>query len=216
MSELRLTSIALDDLRSLFSGSPAIEAHLEAVAAAAFPTPTVGKRSLLDKVGPLTKVPANAPVLHPERPTRADVHDVTRGRFVPPERLPAAWTLVRAWVDACGWPTCTLTVTAASINDLDFELATGGVPTRYALRALLNDKLALPLRNGPGQATGYVSYDHARAMREAWAPAIPTLSPHHAQTAQYLVGWLGGLEGWAAFSATQGRPRPDLVALFRS
>lgn len=215
MGELRLTAIGIGEFGSLFTGSPAIEEHLRAVAAEAWPPPVPpAKRRLLDRVGPVTRVPADAPVVRDGVPTGADLHDVTHGRFVRSERLSAAWALVRLWLDACGWPTLVLTLDEAAINDLDFELATGGVPTRFALRRLLNDRLALPLRTAPGQVTGFVPYDHAVALRETWRPAIPTLSPHNAAPAQRIVTWLGDLEAWAGHSRRAGQRLPDLVASF--
>ncbi len=215
MGELRLTAIAIDDLRALFQGSPAIEEHLRGVAAQAFPpdvpTPTASR---LGKVGPLTRVPPDAPVVRPGVPTNDDLHKVTHGRFVTPDRLSAAWALVRLWLDACGWPTLVVAIDEPAMNDLDFELATGGVETRYALRRLLNDKLALPLRNAPGQVTGFTGYEAAVAMRDAWRPAIKTLSPHNAAVAEYIAAWMGGLESWADYARQHQRPLPDLVASF--
>lgn len=216
MGELRLTAIGVEELRALFSGSPAIEEHLRGVAAQAFPPPAQPVRtSMLGRVGPVTKLPPpGAPVVKPDVPTAQDLRDLTRGRFVKAERLGAAWALVRLWLDACGWPSVAIAIDEPAINDLDFELATGGVETRYALRRLLNDKLALPLRTEPGQATGYVPYADAVAMREAWRPAIGTLSPHNADLARYLVTWLGGLEGWADYAKRAHQPFPDLIASF--
>lgn len=215
MGELRVTAIGVDELRTLFSGNPAIEDHLRAVAAQAFPAPApVAPGRLLGKVGPVLRIQPDAPVVRPDVPTGADLHDLTRGRFIKADRLTAAWALVRLWLDACGWPTFVLGIDEPAMNELDFELATGGVPTRYALRRLLNDKLALPLRNAPGQVTGYVGFDQGLAMREAWQAAVPTLSPHNATTAHRLVSWLGNLEGWADFARRNGHPLPDLVASF--
>ncbi|HOA89920.1 MAG TPA: hypothetical protein PKG79_11245 [Propioniciclava tarda] len=215
MGELRLTAIGVEALGTLFSGSPAIEEHLRGVAAAAYPPEvTPRRRGLLGKVGPITVVPDGAPIVKPGVPTNQDLHDVTHGRFVKADRLTAAWTLVRLWLDACGWPSLALDLDEAHMNDLDFELATGGVETRYALRRLLNDKLSLPLRTAPGQVTGYVDFDHARALRDAWRPALDTLSPHNRAVALHVVGWLGGLESWASYARPAGQPLPDLIASY--
>jgi len=215
MGDLRLTAIGIGELRTLFAGRPDVEAHLRAVAARAFPPPEPPARGgLLGKIGPLTRVPVDAPVVAPGVPTGQDVHDVATGRFVRPERLTAAWALVRLWLDACGWPTLSIGIDEPAIDDLDFELATGGVETRYGLRRLLNGRLGVPLRDAPGQVTGYLPFAEARALREAWRPAIPTLSPANAATAGHLVGWLGGLEGWAVYARAARHPLPDLVASF--
>lgn len=216
MGELRLTSIGVADLATLFSGSPAVEEHLRGVAAAIWPPPPpVAPGRLLGRVGPLTRVPPDAPVVAAGVPTAQDLRDLTRGRFIKAERLTAAWALVRAWLDACGWPTLVLDIDEATMNELDFELATGGVETRFALRRLLNDRLALPLRTAPGQVTGCVPFQHADALRHAWRPAIPTLSPHTSPYAHRVVGWLSGLPAWAEFARQSGRPEPDLVASFQ-
>lgn len=215
MGELRLTAIGIGELRALFAGSPAIEEHLRSVAAQAWPpAPPPTRAPLLGKIGPLTRLPPDAPVTRPDVPNAADLRDVAHGRFVKPDRLAAAWALVRVWLDACGWPSLALTLDERAINDLDFELSTGGVETRFALRRLLNDKLSLPLRNASGQVTGYVPFEQALALREAWRPALPTLSAHNVATAQHIVGWLGGLESWADYARRAGMRPPDLVASF--
>lgn len=215
MGELRLTVIGMGELRTLFSHDAAVEEHLRSVAAQAFPAETTPKqKGLLGKLGPVTRLPGEAPIVKPGVPTGQDVTDLTHGRFIKADRLGAAWALVRVWLDATGWPTLAIGIDEASINDLDFELATGGVPTEFGLRRLLNGHLGLPLRDAPGQVTGYVGFEHARTMRETWRPALPTLSPANGQTAQHIVGWLGGLEQWAEFARQQGRPAPDLVCSF--
>lgn len=215
MGELRLSAVGIDELRDLFSGSPAVEPYLRALAAQAFPPePVPARRGLLGKVGPLTRVPPDAPVIRPGVPTGIDLANVVRGRFVTPDRLDAAWALVRLWLDNVGWSTLVIPLDEQLMSELDFELATGGVETRFALRGLLNERLAIPLRNAPGQVTGCVRFEHAAAMRDAWAPAVRTLSPHTAPIAQWVVGWLGGLDAWANAARQVGRPLPDVVASF--
>lgn len=215
MGELRLTSVAAADLAGLFAGSPQIESVLQQAREQRFGAPiTTPQRGLLAKAGPLTRVPAGAPIVRPDVPTAADVHDLTRGRFVRPDRLSAAWALVHLYLEVTGWPTFALDVPLSTLDELDFELATGGVPTTLSLRALLNGRLELPLRPRPGQLTGLVDADRARALRDAWRPAVATLSPHHAAVAGQIVGWLGQLESWEDFATHRGLRRPDLAVFY--
>ncbi len=217
MGELRLTAIGIDELRDVFSGSPNVGPYLRMLAAQAFPPePVPQRRGLLSKVGPLTRVPPDAPVVRPGVPNGVDLGNVLQGRFVTPDRLSAAWVLVRLWLGAVGWSTLAVPLDEPLMNELDFELAAGGVETRFALRHLLNDRLFVPLRNAPGQVNGYVRFEHAAAMRDAWRPAVPTLSPHTGALASHLVGWMDGLGAWAQAARHSGRPAPDLVASFTS
>jgi hypothetical protein len=215
MGDLRLNAISIDEVRDLFSASPAAAEHLRVLAAAAFPPPEPPqKASMLDKIGPLMGRPSKAPVIRPGIPCGLDLDDLVHGRHVAPERLPAAWALMRLWLDAASWSALALRLDETTINDLDFELASGGVEARFALRRLLNGGLTLPLRDAPGQVTGYARFDHARAMRDAWRPTLAWLSPGHAQTAGTIVAWLDGLEYWARNAHQAGRGVPDVIASF--
>lgn len=212
MADLTVHAIGIDELRALFSGAPERAAELRELAAATFTAPPRPSVGLLDKLGPLTGRPVGAPVVRPGVPTAQDLADVLAGRDVAPQRLPAAWRLVGLWLDDRSWGRLQLTVDRPSVDDLDFELGSLGVPPSASLAALFRGALALPLRNGPGQVTGYLRHARARALRDAWRPVLGQLTAAHAETAQQVVTWLGGLEEWADRAAAVGRPAPDLVS----
>lgn len=212
MSDLTLHAIGIDELRDLFSGSPERAAVLRELATAAFVTPPRPRVGLLDKLGPFTGRPVGAPVVRPGVPTAHDLADVLAGRDVAPDRLPAAWRLVELWLDHEAWGRLRVPVDQAGLDDLDFELGSLGVPPSASVAALFRGSLALPLKNQPGQASGYLRYARALAVRDAWRPVLGDLSPGHARTAQQVVTWLGGLEEWGRLAAASGRPAPDVVS----
>lgn len=212
MAQLTVYAIGLDELRDLFSGAPERATELRELTTAAFPEEPRASVGLLDKLGPLTGRPVGAPLVRPGVPTGRDLADVLAGRDVAPDRLPAAWRLVELWLDHRCWGRLDLTLDRASADDLDFELGSLGVAPSASVAALFRGALAIPLRNRPGQVTGYLRHARARALREAWRPHLAALSPRNAGTAQQVVTWLGGLEEWEGAAAASGRPAPDLVS----
>lgn len=217
MGEARLHAIGIDEVRDLFSGAPDAAAHLAHLAATAFP-PEVTARpvGLLGKLGPLLRRPPGAPVVRPGVPTARDLDDLVHGRDLGPDRLSAGWALVRLWLDDRAWGQTVATLAEGDIDELDFALSSAGVPARLAFRQVFNDRLAIPVKALPGQATGYVRHGHALAMAEAWRPVLATLPNVLAGPARDLVDWLDGFAAWADDARTAGRPAPDLVATWRS
>lgn len=215
MGDMRLNALSIDELRDLFSGSAESAARLRALAAAAFPVETAPPATLLSRIGgPLTRRAPNAPVVRPSVPTGGDLNALLAGHYIAPERLTAAWALVRVWLDDASWGSLTLDIDEADINDLDFELGSAGLESRFALRKLFNDRLALPLPNAPGQATGYVRSSAALAMRDAWLPALGGVGGRHAEAARRVVAWLEGFDDWCRAAEQAGRPAPDLIASY--
>lgn len=213
MGEVQLHAIGIDEVRDLFSGNPDAAARLTGLATAAFPS-SARPRSvgLLSKLGPLLRRPPDAPVVFPGVPTGRDLADLVQGRDLGPGRLSAGWALVRLWLDDRAWGRLALSMGEPDLDDLDFALSTAGVDTRFALRKVFNDQLAIPVKPLPGQVTGYVRYGHARAMAAAWREALPGLTDGPAATAREVTEWLDRFAGWADEARDAGRPAPDLVA----
>lgn len=217
MGEVRLYAIGIDEVRDLFSGSPDHAERLRRLAVAAFPpAPVPQQRGLLSKLGPMVRRPLDAPVVYPGVPTGRDLDDLIHGRDLPPDRLSAGWALVRLWLDDTAWGRLDLTLDEARLDDLDFALSRAGVDPRFAVRKLFNRQAALPLKELPGQVTGYVRHAHALAMADAVRSALPSLTEEQAALAEPLVAWLGSLEGWAAEAETAARAVPDVVAVWQS
>ena len=214
MADMRLSAIAIDDLRDLFSGNADAGQRLRQLASAAFPpAPPAPRRGVLHKLGgPLLRRAADAPVVRPGVPTGNDLNDLLAGRDVLGDRLSAVWTLVQLWLADRAWGQLDLAITEDRLNDLDFELATRGVPAEFALRKVFNGRLSVPVKALPGQVTGYVRTVHARQMALSWEPVVATLSSGNAETARQIVDWLGGFERWTDLAVDGGRRPPDLVS----
>ena len=176
-----------------------------------------------------------APVVRPGVPTGRDLHDVTHGREVPPDRREAAWALVDAFVAATARDSLAFEADDRTIDDLDFEMAAAGLPSRYGLRQLFKGDTALPIKLLPGMADGYVRNRVAVAMASAWGEAVGQLEGEHAlarsqraalhhqlhpafvqRLARRVAGWLGVFTNGAPDADEAGRPAPDLVVWYRS
>lgn len=218
MGDVRLFAVGIDELRDLFSGSPESAERIRSLASRAFPpTPAAAhaRPTLLSRLGgPLTKHPANGPVVRPDVPTRADLENLLAGRHFAPDRIGAAWALVRLWLEDASWGTLTVGLDERRMDDIDFHLSSGGVESRYALRRLFNDRLALPVQHAPGQVTGYVRGSHALSMRDAYRAATSWLDAGHSAPLRDIADWLDGFDAWAERAPSAGRPAPDLVASF--
>lgn len=212
MAELRLSLINISEFRELQTGSPEIENYLMHLVQAAYPLPEPRPRKILGFIPAKPKLIARP--VDPAAPTQTDARNLARGKFIAPDRLDAAWTLTRSWLDSVAWANWCVSITEAQINEIDFELASWGVETHFALRRLLNNRLSIPLRNPQGQVSGYVKYDQAVGLRQAWGPALSSLSPGNRNFAAGLCQWLGSLEQYAANARQRGRKAPDLLAWY--
>lgn len=216
MGEMHLYAIGIDEFRDLFAGHAESARDLRGLAASAFPPPeqprTVG---LLDRLGPLFKRPENAPVIRPDVPTGHDLDDLVHGRDIAPERLTAAWTLIRLWLDAHSFGHVALPLDGARIEHLDFELGRVGVPSHLSMASLFNRKLGIPPKLLPGHAGGYTRAGHAVALRDAWKPILDEVDDETRSVARPLVTWLDEHEARAEKAHEAGRIPPDLVALYQ-
>lgn len=217
MGEVTLHAIGIDEVRDLFSGQPDAVARLQSLASAAFPPATTpGAVGLLSKLGPLVRRPPGAPIARPGVPTASDLDALVHGRDVGFDRLSVAWALVRLWWDDRAWGRLALTLGEWELDDLDFALSAAGVEPHLGFRKLFNDQLAIPVKALPGQVTGYVRHRHARAMADAWRPALPGLTGDAAATASAVVDWLDGLADWTQRARDVDRPAPDVIASWQA
>ena len=216
MGTVSLHAIGIDELRDAFAGTDAAVGRLRSLALATWPPEDrPGRGSLLSKLGPFSRQAVGAPVVRPEIPTGRDVDDVAHGREVPPDRRTPAWALVDAVIADTAWDSLALPADDRTIDDLDFALASAGLPSRYGLRQLFDRPTGIPVKKLPGMADGYVRRDRAEAMASAWTAALPDLAPSAAPLARRITQWLAGFPVWAASADEAGRPAPDLVVWYR-
>lgn len=215
MGSVRLWAIAIDEVRDILRASPETAARLREVAAARFATAVPAAPGLLGKLGPVFRRAPGAPVVRPDVPSGSDVDTLLAGRYVPPHRLGASWTLLEAWLDALAWSGTGREATEAGINEFDFDLARAEVPSRYGLRSLFTADLGIPMLPCPGLAAGWMRLAQAEALAEAWRAALPRLQPEHQEAAGTLLAWFDGFPGWVGQASQVGRPAPDLVAILR-
>lgn len=216
MGSLSLYAIAIDEVRDIFCAPEATAAALRAIAADRFAEPKPAASGLLGKLGPVFRRAPDAPVVRPDVPSGTDVDTLLAGRYVPPHRLAACWTLLEAWMDAMSWGSLGQELTQADLNEFDFDLARAAVPSRYGLQDLLKADLGIAMRPAPGLAAGYVHGEHALAMADAWHPVIDQLEPGHRPMAESVLTWLEEYPAWTAAAPAQRRQTPDLVAVLRA
>ncbi len=209
MGELRLFAIGIDEARDMFAASPEVADQLRASSQHLF-APPPRKRGMLDRLGPFSR---KSLLPDPNIPMPADAEDLLAGRFVRPDRVPAAWVLVEHWLGEISWGVYTTSVTDASLDAWDFALARAGLSSTYGIGRLFNEELGFPVRPLPGQETGYVSNGHALAAIDALTQAVDDVEGDPALWTKALLDWLSGYPQWAESAAAAGRPHPDLVGL---
>ena len=216
MGELRLYAIGLDEVRSVFGAPQERAGQLRALAERAFtPAPTESRTGLLSKLGPIFRRPPAAQVISPTQPEPADVELLLNGAYVPPERAGAAWRLLEIFVASMAWGSTRMSLTAQSLDDLDFALARGGVSSSVGLRHLLDTTASLPLVPVHGLTVGWHRYETALAMAGAYRSAMPQIpTPEQQEMTAALATWLDSFVPWAQVSASLNRPVPDLVAFW--
>lgn len=218
MVEIRLYAIGIDEVRDWFGAGPGTAATLRGIAAERFRVPLAEQRppsGMLSKLGPLFRHDPWAPRLPADLPTPDDVEQLITGRFVAPDRLPRAWTVLRAWLDALAWGHLVLALGDAEWRDFEFDLARAGVPSQFAVSKLWGLDPALPLRAEPGTLVGYAKHHHAVATADALRNASPRVGDGSREPLGRVVGFLDALAGWSAAAAAAGRPTPDVVAAYR-
>lgn len=216
MGEVRLYAIGIEEMRGVFGAPADRAAHLREVAARALaPAPVEARTGLLSKLGPIFRRPPASDVISPTQPEPADVEMLLNGAYVPPQRAGAAWRLLEIFVATMAWGSTRMSLTAQSLDDLDFALARGGVSASVGLRHLLDTTASLPLVPVQGLTVGCHRYETALAMAGAYRSAMPQIPTQEQQEmTAALADWLDGFVPWAQVSASLGRPVPDLVGFW--
>ena len=171
---------------------------------------------LLGKLGPLFRRPAGAPVVSPDTPVEADVADLLAARFIRPERQPAAWRLLEAYIDAQAWGRHRLDLDVNRFNDLEFDLARAGLHPQFGLTRLVNDELRLPLQTYRGLSTGCIQHDQALQAASAWRNVLNHLSAENRAIAEPYAAWLAQFHHYGQMAPQKARPAPDLVVIYRA
>jgi hypothetical protein len=218
MGELRLYAVGIEEVRGMFGASPQVAEHLREVARRAFAPPVeVGRGGLLSKLGPIFKRVPGTPVISPTQPEPHDVEVLLAGAYVPPDRAGATWRLLETLVQGITWGSTRMSLTAQSLDDLDFALARGGVSASVGLRHLLNSTMSLNLVPVQGLTVGWHPHHKALAMAAAYRSAIQDMkTEEQREMINALTIWLDGFVPWAQVAASLGRPVPDLVGFWAS
>jgi hypothetical protein len=212
MSTLWLYAVSIDEVRGIFGADPVLAARLRSVAAERFTAPIAGSPGLLGKLGPVFRRPPDAPVTRPEVPTALEVEALLASRYLPPDRLGAAWVLLLAWLDVLAPNPLAIGGDPVQLSEFDFDLACRGVSSRLGLTDLLKVGLGIPLAPAPGWAAGWVPASHAAAIAGSWRGCLEELAPQRRELAESVLGWLDAQPRW---SGPQPEPSaPDLIAIF--
>ncbi len=154
---MELYALGIAQVRDIFGADARLADELREVASTTFPAPTRRPGAFR----PLMRRDRSFAV-DPDRPQQADVEALLSGEFIAPERAPACWHLVEAFVSHLSRAHLTVLRDAALLDRVEFDLARGGLSSRFALRRLAELPLQIPLRPLPGQLVGYAKRLHAR------------------------------------------------------
>jgi len=176
--KFRLWAVDADRVLELFAAPPALAERLRQITRDRF---ALAPPRHPPKFGPLLRRSASIPRLPAGQPTPLDAETLFQGRFVSPDRLAPSWALLEAWLDEL-FLGAALSLTSASLDQLDFDLARVGVSSSLCLRGLLRHRLDLPLTAPPGRVVGSVTPERAAALHEAWAEHWVNLEPGTAET----------------------------------
>lgn len=217
MGELQLYAIGVDEVRDVFCASPGVAQDFRRIVAEAFPPHTTTKApGMLGKLGPLLRRPPDAVILQPDTPVEADVADLLAGRYIRPERQPAAWRLLGAYLGAKAWSKHRIELDVNRYNDLEFDLARAGVHPQFGPGKLINTELSLPLQPYRGLSTGCTRHSQALLAAAAWRNALPHLAAENRAIAEPYAAWLAQFHHYAQAAPQRGRPVPDVVVIYRA
>lgn len=212
MGEMRLFAVGIYEVRDIFAAPPELAERLRSAAVPLFANTPKPKTGLLDKLGPLFRKPLLPPPGTPE-PQQTDSEAILEGRFIPPDRVPAAWKLLEHWLSELSWGRFDLDITSGELDQWDFDLARAGMSSQYGIGKLFNEEVELPLRPLQGLATGYIKHHQVISAIAALELSAEQLSGQSAEWTEKLLSWLRGFPHWAEAATGIGRPAPDLVAL---
>ncbi|MDR0286001.1 MAG: hypothetical protein LBI33_14100 [Propionibacteriaceae bacterium] len=205
VDELRLWMINVDAFRQCFAAPPELAARLTSIAESLGPARRTA-RGLLAKLGPLTRRPAEAPVVRPGVPNLHDAEAMLTSRFVATDRLGASWVLARAWLDALADAHTAIPLPASEIDALEFDLVRAGVPTSVSIRHLWGRSVDLPLRATGDMSFGYMPGGVVPRLVDEWMAALPDLDEGTAAFATTLLAFA------QPSAAGPDETRPDLIA----
>lgn len=229
MGELRLWAIDIETVRELTPASPMLAGRLRSAAAERFRVPEAENRptGLVHKLGPLLRVPVDAPRLPPGMPSHNDVEHLVAGRFVTPDKLPKAWTILEAWLDDLCWgrtdvrfehPAAPGTAHAAPgsldpVDQAELDLARAGLSSEVGLRRLLGRDAQLRVRPLPGTTVGYCRHEHVLATAAALSQVVGQVEARSSLVAHQVLDHLQHYPEWAEQARAAGRPAPDLFGV---
>ena len=219
MVEIRLYAIGIDEVRDWFGAGSETAATLRGITAERFWAPLAEHRppsgGMLAKLGPLFRHDPWAPRLPLGLPTPNDVEQLITGRFVAPDGLSRAWTVMRVWLEELSWGHLVLALADSEWRALEFDLARAGVPSQFAISKLWGLDPALPLGAEPGTSIGYAKHHHAVATADHLRAVAHRVGGNSRDPVRQVVDFLETLSGWNAAAAAAGRPTPDVVGSWR-
>lgn len=212
---MRLFALGIDQARDVFGADHQLAGRLRTVAGEHYPAPeSPQKRSRLSRMlGPLFKTDDRM-VVDPRRPSAADLDAILTGRYLPPDRLPAAWDVLELWFADLSWGELSLEISQHRFDEFEFALARVGLPSPYSLGQLMHNDASLPILPLPGLSVGYAKYQHALNTQHGLSAVIPELAPEDAQLAQQFAEFLAGFPLWASQATAAGQPEPDLLMIW--
>lgn len=215
MGELRLYALGIDELRGLVGAGPDTAELRDAARRAFAPPEQPAPRGLIGKLGPLFRRAPDAPVVSPTDPEPRDVEVLLAGAYVSPERMGATWRVLEVLTQYRCWGSTRLPLTSASLDDLDFALARGGVAAAVGLGHLLTSNTGVRLLPVGGLTVGWHRHDKALAMADAYRAAMPQIkTDEQRDLVAALVGWLDGFVAWSRVATELHRPVPDLIGFW--
>ncbi|MGO4958476.1 hypothetical protein ACTQ49_14630 [Luteococcus sp. Sow4_B9] len=225
MGEARLYAISINEVRDMFGATAPVAGMLRRISAESLRTyrpqeaaqpgadAQRGGRGMLNRLGPLFKRPAHAPLVPHGSPLPSDVETLIAGRFVAPERLDASWELVDGWLSHRAFGQHRLERTGQQLEQLEFELTRAGLPSQYGIGKLMALDAQIPLRPSPGMTVGYCKHAHVLATAKALDAVLPEVLPESHARAADLAVFLGRFQEWGGAARTSGRPQPDLFVI---
>ncbi len=214
MGTLQLWAVNIDQARRIFSADPATAQRLRDAAQQQFQRSHTPGPGLLGKLGPLMRRPNGSAATNPDRPTPDDIEDMLAGRYLPPQRLAAAWALFEFWLTLLAVNHSRIELTESELRDFDFDLARHQVPSRYSLSDLFTTDLGITLTRHEGLADGWVTGRQAADMAQAWAPAWAELTEANRRIAEQLNPLLNGFVHRESPDSIGSEP--DLIAIYQA
>lgn len=176
-------AVSIDDVRDMFGADESLAEELTAVAQAAFPEEPRRRRGFL----PLMRR-AREFAVDPNLPSKEDLSILLSGGYVSPERMLATWRLFRVLLEHRAASHISVEITKEGWDDVEFDLARGGLDTYYSLRRLGERQLGIPLRGLEGHITGYSKNLHVRDSADALRAVLDDVAPATREVVEQVLG----------------------------